>query len=294
MLASTPLTPTLSPRWHGWRGSWHALAAGFAFFVGATFAEITIPPVARVTDLTGTLTQSQHAELSQRLAAFEAEKGTQVAVLMVPTTAPETVEQYALRVAEQWQLGRKGVDDGALLLIAKDDRRMRIEVGYGLEGVLPDAIAKRIVAETITPHFRDGDYYGGVRAGVEQMLGVIQGEPLPEPPRRGDREGGDGWDGFMVLLIIPLLIGQALRRLFGALPAGLLMGGLSGLVVWLVSGTLLLGGFVGFVVFVLVLGGVAGHMGGFGGGYRGGGGFGGGGFRGGGGRFGGGGASGGW
>lgn len=276
------------------RRPWAALRIAFAALlacVGVAFADVAIPPVARVTDLTGTLTQAEQTELSQRLAAFEAEKGAQIAVMMVPTTEPETVEQYALRVAEAWQLGRKGVDDGALLVIAKDDRRMRIEVGYGLEGVLPDAIAKRIVAETITPHFRDGDYYGGVRAGVEQMLVVIQGEPLPEPRRRS--EGGrNGWDGFAVLLIIPLLIGQALRRLFGALPAGLLMGGLAGVVAWLVSGTLLLGAFVGFIVFVLVLGGIAGHMGGFGGGRHGG--FGGGGFRGGGGRFGGGGASGGW
>lgn len=284
-----------SPRVRGGRGGWGAwlTAAALLACVGWALADVAVPPVARVTDLTGTLTSAQQSELSQRLAAFESEKGTQVAVLIVPTTEPETVEQYALRVAEAWQLGRKGVDDGALLLIAKDDRRMRIEVGYGLEGVLPDAIAKRIVAETITPHFRDGDDYGGIRAGIDQMLAVIQGEPLPEPQRRSER-GRDGWDGFAVLLIIPLLIGQALRRLFGALPAGLLMGGLTGLIVWLLSGTLLLGGFVGFLVFVLVLGGVAGHMGGFGGGYRGGGGFGGGGFRGGGGRFGGGGASGGW
>lgn len=272
-----------------------ALAVAALVLGTVVLAQVAVPPVARITDLTGTLTGAQQAELSQRLAAFEAEKGAQVAVLIVPTTEPETIEQYALRVAEAWQLGRTGVDDGALLLIAKNDRRLRIEVGYGLEGVLPDAIAKRIVAETITPYLRSGDWYGGVRAGVEQMLAVIQGEPLPEPQRRSAR-GGDGWDGFAVLLIIPLLIGQALRRLFGALPAGLLMGGLAGVVVWLISGTMLLGAFVGFIVFVLVLGGIAGHMGGLGGrhGGFGGGGFGGGGFRGGGGRFGGGGASGGW
>ncbi|MEW6167451.1 MAG: YgcG family protein [Pseudomonadota bacterium] len=271
-----------------------ALAAAALALGTAVLAQLAVPPVARVTDLTGTLTGAQQAELSRRLADFEAEKGAQIAVLIVPSTEPETIEQYALRVAEAWQLGRQGVDDGALLLIAKNDRRLRIEVGYGLEGVLPDAIAKRIIAETIAPYLRSGDWYGGVRAGVEQMLAVIQGEPLPEPQRRSTRDGR-GWDGFAVLLIIPLLIGQALRRLFGALPAGLLMGGLAGLVVWLVSGTVLLGAFVGFIVFALVLGGIAGYMGGFGGrhGGFGGGGFGGG-FRGGGGRFGGGGASGGW
>ncbi len=259
---------------------------------GLARAEVAVPPFARVTDLTATLSATQQAALSRRLAAFEAEKGSQVAVLMVPTTAPESIEQYALRVVEAWQLGRKDVDDGALLLVAKNDRRLRIEVGYGLEGVLPDAIAKRIIAETITPYLRNDDYYGGVHAGIEQMLSVIRGEPLPAPAARTpptDR----AWDGWAVLLIVPLMIGQLLRRLLGALPAGLLMGALATGVVWLVSGTVLLGGFVGVIVFVLVLSGVAGHMGGGRGGYRGGG-LGGGGIRGGGGRFGGGGASGGW
>ncbi len=128
-------------------------------------ADVAVPPLkARVTDLTGTLSAQQQTALEQTLAAFEARKGSQIAVLIVPTTQPETVEQYALRVEETWKLGRKGVDDGALLVVAKDDRKLRIEVGYGLEGVLPDAIAKRIIAEDITPRFKQGDFYGGISA----------------------------------------------------------------------------------------------------------------------------------
>ncbi|SFF65141.1 uncharacterized protein SAMN04488120_11731 [Fontimonas thermophila] len=269
-----------------------ALAAIAVVCGSIAAAQVPVPPVARVTDLTGTLSSAQQAELTQRLAEFEAKKGAQVAVLIVPTTAPETIEQYALRVAETWQLGRKGIDDGALLVIAKNDRRMRIEVGYGLEGILPDAVAKRIIAETIAPRFRDGDWYGGIRAGIEQMLATIEGEPLPAPKFSALQE--DDGDLLAILLAIPLLIGHGLRRLFGALPAALLMGALAAVVVWVASGIVLLSSIVGLVTFALVLGGVAGRVSSLGGGRWGGGGYAGGGFRGGGGRFGGGGASGSW
>ena len=154
----------------------------------SAFADVAIPPLkSRVTDLTATLSSQQQATLEQTLAAFETRKGSQIAVLIVPTTQPETVEQYAVRVEENWKLGRKGVDDGVLLLIAKDDRKLRIEVGYGLEGVLNDATAKRIIAEDITPRFKQGDFYGGISAGVERMIKVIDGEPLPPPKARPQR-----------------------------------------------------------------------------------------------------------
>jgi len=144
-----------------------------------------IPPLtARVSDVTGTLTADQRAALEAKLATFEASKGSQVAVLLVPTTQPESIEQYSLRVVEQWKLGRKKVDDGVLLIVAKDDRKVRIEVGYGLEGVLPDAIAKRIVEEAIVPRFKAGDFYGGITAGVDRILRVIEGEALPPPEAR--------------------------------------------------------------------------------------------------------------
>ncbi|HYL17525.1 MAG TPA: YgcG family protein, partial [Burkholderiales bacterium] len=136
---------------------------------------------ARVTDLTHTLTPEQTAQLEQKLAAFESRKGSQIVVLIVPTTKPEEIEQYSIRVAEQWKVGRKGVDDGAILLVAKDDRALRIEVGYGLEGALPDVTAKRIVSDIIVPHFKTGDFYGGIDAGVDAMIKVVDGEQLPAP-----------------------------------------------------------------------------------------------------------------
>ena len=110
-------------------------------------------------------------------------------MLIVPSTHPETIEQYAIRVAEAWKLGRKGVDDGVLLVIAKQDRTLRIEVGYGLEGVLPDAVAKRIVDETIVPMLKQGSFAAAVDAGIERITGVIEGEPLPAPQSRGGNTG---------------------------------------------------------------------------------------------------------
>ena len=145
-------------------------------------AQVPVPPPGgRVTDQTATLTGEQKSALEQILRSFEDRKGSQVAVLIVPTTAPESIEQYALRVAEQWKPGRKNVDDGALLVVAKDDRTLRIEVGYGLEGALTDAACKRIISEIIVPRFRQGDFYGGITAGVDRILRVIDGEPLPKP-----------------------------------------------------------------------------------------------------------------
>ena len=159
--------------------------------VSAPAAAQDLQPVpqftARVTDLTGTLTSGQQAEMEQKLLAFEQRKGSQVVLLVVPTTGPETIEQYAIRVAEAWKPGREGVDDGALLLVALQDRVVRIEVGYGLEGVLPDAIARRIIDETITPLFRQRDIFGGVSAGLSRIMQVIDGEPLPPPDRQWRR-----------------------------------------------------------------------------------------------------------
>lgn len=276
-------------------------AALAATIVLVAAAQVAVPPVARVTDLTGTLGHAQRAALEQRLAAFEQRKGSQVAVLIVATTAPESIEQYGIRVAEAWRLGRKGVDDGAILLVAKDDRALRLEVGYGLEGVLPDAVARRIVDEVVVPRFRDGDFAGGVEAGVAQVLKVIDGEPLPPAP--APRRSGARADHLFALGILALIFSQAFGRMLGKLPSALGFGALFGFVAYLVVGVALIGAFAGFVLFVVSLtsqlgGGRGGgwHTGGFGrGGFRGGGGFGGGGgFRGGGGGFGGGGASGRW
>ncbi|HUS24438.1 MAG TPA: YgcG family protein [Candidatus Binatia bacterium] len=281
-------------------------ALGVALWLGAVHAEVAIPPVARVTDLTGTLTAEQHSALDRRLADFEARKGSQIAVLLLPTTRPETIEQYGIRVAEAWKLGRKGVDDGAIVLVARDDRALRIEVGYGLEGAVPDAIAKRIVDETITPRFRDADFFGGISAGVEQLMHVIDGEPLPEPAPASGGGGESGLDTLQAVLGFGFLIwmfGRPLSHLLGRFPAALVSGGIFGAAAYGLLGVLAAGVLGGVLMFLFSLMTLLGggrrrgwaSRGGWGGGFGGGGwGGGGGGFSGGGGGFGGGGASGRW
>jgi uncharacterized protein len=267
----------------------------------AVSADVAVPPLtAQVTDLTGTLSGGAINRIETKLASLEASKGSQLAVLIVPTTEPEEIEQYGIRVAEQWKLGRKGVDDGAILLVAKDDRRARIEVGYGLEGALPDAIAKRIIDETVTPRFKQGDFDGGVEAGIDQMISVVNGEPLPEPDRKWEHHGGLG--NFLPLLLIGVFVASGvLRAMFGRLFGSLATGGLAGGIAWLLSHLLAVGLGAGVVAFLFagLLGSTRGWTtgsGGWGGGVGGGfgGSSGGGGFSGGGGGFGGGGASGSW
>ncbi len=265
----------------------------------------------RVTDLTGTLSAQEQATLEEKLASFEARKGSQLAVLIVPTTEPEDIAQYGIRVVDQWKLGREKSDDGALLIVAKNDRRLRIEVGYGLEGVLTDATSRRIIADTITPLFRQGDFYGGITAGLEQMMRIVEGEPLPAPDRRW-QDGTQNFFGALPVILVWIFVGAAiLRRIFGRpLGAAITAAGSGGLA-WLftfvpvIAGLAALGGFL----FALLAGmggggwtnpprrgGYRGTYGSWGGGgFGGGGGFrGGGGFSGGGGGFGGGGASGSW
>jgi uncharacterized protein len=228
-------------------------------------------------------------------------------VLIVPTTAPETVEQYALRVGEQWKIGRKKVDDGAILVVAKDDRALRIEVGYGLEGALNDATASRIIREVIVPRFREGDFFGGISAGVDRMIRVIDGEPLPAPAKAAPPADEGVLQFLPVLLILALVAGAILRRLLGRFVGSLATGGVVGGLAWLLVGTLAIALLAAIVAFIFTLmSGVGGSGrryyggfpgGGWGGGGWGGGGFGGGGgggFSGGGGSFGGGGASGRW
>jgi len=275
-----------------------------------------VPPLtARVTDLTGTLTAEQQAALEQKLAAFEASKGSQLAVLIVPTTHPEEIEQYSIRVVDQWKLGRgtvggKRVDDGALLLIAKNDHRMRIEVGYGLEGVLTDAMSNRIISETIAPAFREGNYYEGIDAGLDQMMKLIEGEPLPPPEHSW--QGGQHRSGGSILpeLFFAVLVGSVmLRAIFGRTVGSFLTGLGAGALVWIAGYALALAGLaaIGGFLLTMLMGVARGsgwssypRSGGFGGGWGGGGfgggsgGFGGGGFSGGGGGFGGGGSSGSW
>jgi uncharacterized protein len=271
------------------------LAAAFLLLPAAGAAEVAVPPLkSRVTDLTGTLDAGEKSALEQSLAAFEAKKGAQIAVLLVPTTQPETVEQYAIRVFDQWKLGRKGIDDGALLLIAKNDRKLRIEVGYGLEGALPDAVAKRIIADDIVPRFKQNDFAGGIRAGTERMMRVLDGEALPAPAA-ANRSGGSAWnlDSLVAVAFFALIfVGGILRAVFGRALAAGIVGGVLGFAAWFITGTLIIALIVAVFAFVFTLagGGSGGRWGGSSGGWS----SGGGGFSGGGGSSGGGGASGSW
>ena len=278
------------------RTSLLAIALGWSLLVGAQIP-VPVPPLTeRVTDQAALLTPEQKASLEQKLQKFEARKGSQIAVLILPSTAPETIEQYALRVVEQWKLGRKKVDDGALMLVATTDRALRIEVGYGLEGALNDATSKRIISEIITPHFKQGDFYGGITAGVDQIIRVIDGEPLPEPRQMAGSGMADLQQYVPIIFMLALVVGGVLRSLLGRFPGALVTGGAVGVAAWLFAGALSIALLAGVLalLFTLFSGGmgrpgIGGHRGGFGTGGLGGGGFGGGG-----GGFGGGGASGRW
>lgn len=272
-----------------------------------------VPHLTRhVTDLTDTLTPQQVDALDAKLVAFEQRKGAQLVVLMVPTTGDQDIESYSLAVAEANKIGRKGTDDGILLLVAKNDRKDRIEVGYGLEGAVPDAATARIRREFIESRFKQGDFYGGLDAGVDALIKLVDGESLPAPKEsRRPRGGLDVGHAMLIGLFVALF----LRRLFGRAhvivrtPLG---AALTGGLLWLIAATVgvgVLGAIIGGIVMLMpggggrsIGGGGWGGWGGFGGGGWGGGGFGGGGFgggsgggfSGGGGSFGGGGSSGSW
>jgi uncharacterized protein len=224
-------------------------------------ADVAVPPLTgRVVDQTGTLSSGDVASLTRTLKALELRKGSQVAVLIVPTTAPETIEQYSIRVAEAWKIGRKKIDDGALLVVAKDDRKLRIEVGYGLEGALNDVTAKRIIDEIITPKFRSGDFAGGISAGVDRIIGVIDGEPLPPPAPRPQQQQGHSsallslFDPFNPFTIIGiLLLGGVLRHLFGRLFGSVVTGGLIGLLAWFILGSLVVSAIAGIVASLFTM-----------------------------------------
>jgi uncharacterized protein len=256
----------------------------------------------RVVDQTGTLSAGDISSLTQTLKDLETRKGSQIAVLIVPTTEPETIEQYSIRVAEAWKIGRRKIDDGALLVVAKDDRKLRIEVGYGLEGALTDVTASRIISEIIVPRFRSGDFAGGISAGVDRIVAVVDGEPLPAPqPQQSfslpDRFG----DAFPFLLFAVLFGGHVLTTILGRLIGSVAAGGMVGLLAWLILGSLALSCLAAAVAFILCMFGGAIGSSGSGSWSSGGGSFSGGssssdsgGFSGGGGSFGGGGASGSW
>lgn len=282
-------------------GSWikTLLLIALLFTVTLPRAEVAVPQLeSRITDLTQTLSANQTAQLEQKLATSETKKGSQIAVLIVPTTLPETIEQYSIRIVEAWQLGRKGIDDGALLLIAKNDRTLRIEVGYGLEGVLTDALSKRIIDEIIVPRFSQGDFVGGIDAGIDKIMAVIEGEPLP-PPQTADGIGARHskntiFENFIPILIGLIVVGRIAQAKLGRLPGATITSIAGGFLIWLFFSSLVAAIFIALVTFFLNLfenpgkGIYRSRRGGLSG-YRGSGGFGGGG-----GGFGGGGASGRW
>ncbi|RXH26155.1 membrane protein [Bradyrhizobium nanningense] len=227
-----------------------ALVLAFAF---PASADVAVPQLTgRVVDQTGTLSSGDIASLSQKLRDFEARKGSQIAVLIVPTTQPETIEQFSIRVAEAWKIGRKKIDDGAILVVAKNDRHLRIEVGYGLEGALTDVTARRIIDEVITPKFRSGDFAGGIADGVERMMRVIDGEPLPVPtPTVNFGSLDDLAPLFIVTLFVSVGLGGAFRAVLGRLLGSLVTGGIIATLTWFVLGSfamaLALGG-LGFII----------------------------------------------
>ncbi|WP_058357566.1 TPM domain-containing protein [Vitreoscilla massiliensis] len=256
-----------------------------------------------VMDTAHMLSASEQAQLNQQLEQYAQSKGTQIVVLTVNTTAPEDAFTYGMRVVDRWQLGRAKEDDGVLLLIAKDDRKNQILVGRGLEGVITDVDAYRILSENVRPAFQQGDYAAGITAAVDKLQGLIAGEKLPEPPQHSNDDGGGSW---MALLIPLIFLASFLKRIFGGF-LGSVIGAVVSAGACLFFGTGLLVALAvaaGVFVFSLILGagamvfpggGGGGHWGGgggFGGGSYGGGG--GGGFSGGGGSFSGGGASGDW
>ncbi len=299
----------------------HSVFSGIVMllFTSSIVYALDVPPLrGRINDYAGMIQPDKARELEGRLSDFERDTGHQVAVLTIPSLKGDALEDFSIRVAENWKIGQKGFDNGAILLVAQKEHKLRIEVGYGLEGVLPDAIANRIINEVIVPRFRENDYSGGIEAGVNAILQVTKGEPLPERSRTSTRSNGTGVPSLLTALtltaILALFIGMMQRRLiggaFGGAVAGLVatLGSAAGiglvLVVALILGAVL--GAIGSTMSATSSGWTGGSRyrrggwgggifpGGFGGGGFGGGGFGGGGFSGGGGGFGGGGASGSW
>jgi uncharacterized protein len=263
-----------------------------------------VPPLTgRVTDLTGTLSPGERQALDAKLRDWETRTTNQLVVLVVPSTAPETIDDYGIRVADAWKIGQKDEDNGAIFIVAKDDKRMRIEVGYGFEGVLTDVTSRRIIGESVAPLFSQGKFGAGIDAGVDRIMKVVDdGHPLPpvgkaarKPARSGNVDFGTL---FIVMLVAVPFVGGILRSILGNFGGSLVGGGIAGVAAWFVAGSLLIAGIAGVVAFFIILFSVLGGRGGWGlmgGGGLGGGGFGGGGgFSGGGGGFGGGGASGGW
>lgn len=282
------------------------LGCGLLLLASLAQAQQAVPALsAHVVDSTNTLSAQQVRQLEDKLSAFEQTGGAQVVLLLVPTTQPEDIVSYANRVANTWKIGRKEIGDGLLLIVAKNDRQVRIEVAKTLEGAIPDLAAKHIIDQAITPHFKQGDFAGGLDAGVDQIMARINGEALPAPTARSSgKRGGFDWTDLAIFMFIAVpLVGAVTRKLLGSKVGSLATGGVVGVIAMLVTSSLLVAGLAAFAALLFTLFSSvtqrAGHSGwGSAGGWGTGGGFGGGGgggfSSGGGGDFGGGGASGSW
>ncbi len=236
------------------RTSLLALLVCWAF---VALADVAVPPLSgRVVDQTATLSAGDISALTQKLKDLEARKGSQVAVLIVPTTAPETIEQYSIRVAEAWKIGRRKIDDGALLVIAKNDHKLRIEVGYGLEGALTDVTARRIIDEIIVPRFRTGDFAGGISAGVDRIIRIIDGEPLPAPQPEASHSIDPGWLNFIFSpfgLLAYAAIAAIMRGLLGRLLGSGVTAGVIGAFTWFIVGSIGISAVLGVAAFFLTM-----------------------------------------
>jgi uncharacterized protein len=224
----------------------------------AASAQVAVPPLTgRVVDQTGTLSSGDIDALTQKLKDLETRKGSQIAVLIVPTTQPEAIEQFSIRVAEAWKIGRKKIDDGALLVVAKNDHKLRIEVGYGLEGAMPDVTARRVIDEIIVPRFKTGDYPGGISAGVDRMIRIVDGEPLPAPKPEVSHSVDPNM--FFDIVFSPFgFLGYAaiagiMRGLMGRLVGSGVTAGVVGAIVWFLLGSIIVSGIFGVAAFFLTL-----------------------------------------
>src|SRR5438552_3201263 len=233
------------------------LAVMFACLAAIAVAQDVVPVpklTARVVDLTGTLSANERAAIDAKLAAFEQAKGSQVAVLLVPSIGSETIEEFAGRVTDAWQLGRKGVDDGVLFVVAKQERRMRIHTGRGVQGTLTDALSKRIVSDIVAPRFRSGDFAGGIDEGVDAILKAVAGEALPLPAadkRHGGASLAAGAENLFILafFVVPF-VGLILRNIFGRFFGAGITSGITGVAAWLFLGSLAIGMVAAIVAFL--------------------------------------------
>lgn len=235
-----------------------AIALAAAAFAATPTDPIPVPKLtARVIDQTGSLTAAERDSLEAKLRAFEQAKGSQIAVLLVPSIGPEAIEDFAGRVTDEWKLGRKGVDDGVLFVVAKQERKMRIHTGRGTQGTLTDALSKRIVAELVAPRFRTGDFAGGIDAGVDAIIKAIEGESLPLPEVTKSARKVDTMSSFSNYLILGLflipIVGMVTRSMFGRGVGAVASSGIAGAAAWFIAGSILFGMVAALIAFLFTL-----------------------------------------